>query len=356
MPDKDFSPRIIIEGHEHKDWLRYSVDSDLQTPADAWQMSLGAPAGMLPSYVRPWAKVEVRLGDALVMTGRIDALSRRMSKRECVLDVEGRDLAAVLLDCSAPIFTQRKATLQEICATCVRPLGIEKIVVSGDGAFKKVAVEPGATAWDALQEAAEASGLWPWFQPNGTLIVGKPDYSAPVAAELILSTAGDNTTKTNVLDLSVRDSCERTWSEVTVLGQSSGDEEDEGDNTVKHCVKHPSVTYHRPLIRVEGKTDDTSMADRQAQKLMDEGVMSSCTITARVQGHTTEKGILWEPGQRVHVKVAPLGIDKDMLLMRRTFQGGREGSTTTLALKPWGVWLAKTGSIIRADHKEEVEE
>ena len=68
---------ITIDGHTHKDWTRYSIDSDLFTPADAWQMGLGIPAGKLPGYVRPWAAVEVREGDTLILTGRVDALRRR---------------------------------------------------------------------------------------------------------------------------------------------------------------------------------------------------------------------------------------------------------------------------------------
>ena len=39
---------ITIDGHTHNDWTRYSIDSDLFTPADAWQMGLGIPAGKLP--------------------------------------------------------------------------------------------------------------------------------------------------------------------------------------------------------------------------------------------------------------------------------------------------------------------
>lgn len=93
---------ITIDGHTHRDWLRYSIDSDLFTPADAWQMSLGIPAGKLPGYLRPWAKVEVREGDSLILTGRIDSLRRRISKNESSLELSGRDGAAILLDCSAP--------------------------------------------------------------------------------------------------------------------------------------------------------------------------------------------------------------------------------------------------------------
>ncbi len=48
-------------------------------------------------------------------------------------------------------------------------------------------MEPGDTAWDALVHVAEANGLWPWFDPDGTLVVGGPKYDAPEQATLILA-------------------------------------------------------------------------------------------------------------------------------------------------------------------------
>lgn len=44
---------LAIAGHEHRDWERYSIDSDFFTPADAWSLSLGIPATAIPDYVKP---------------------------------------------------------------------------------------------------------------------------------------------------------------------------------------------------------------------------------------------------------------------------------------------------------------
>lgn len=70
-------------------------------------------------YVRPWAAVEVREGDTLILTGRVDALRRRIAKGEHSLTLTGRDGAGILLDCSAPILTQREVTVHFDCLTCV---------------------------------------------------------------------------------------------------------------------------------------------------------------------------------------------------------------------------------------------
>ena len=52
----------------------------------------------------------------------------------------------------------------------------------------------------------------------------------------------------------------------------------------------------------------------------------------------TSEGKLWVPGQRVTLN----GGDHVYFLTRRTFNGGRDGTTTTLVLKPDGVWLPDT--------------
>ena len=98
---------LAIAGHEHRDWERYSIDSDFFTPADAWSLSLGIPATAIPDYVKPWAEVQVRLGTDVILTGRVDAVRRRLAKGEHRLELHGRDRAGVLLDCSAPVLARR---------------------------------------------------------------------------------------------------------------------------------------------------------------------------------------------------------------------------------------------------------
>ena len=107
---------LHIAGHVHGDWLKYSIDSDFFTPADGWSVSLGTPATALPEYIQPWTEVQIRVGDDLVMSGRVDRVRHAFRKGEHMLNIRGRDGAAILLDCSAPIFVSREITLPEAVA------------------------------------------------------------------------------------------------------------------------------------------------------------------------------------------------------------------------------------------------
>ena len=241
---------LHIAGHVHGDWLKYSIDSDFFTPADGWSVSLGTPATALPEYLQPWAEVQIRVGDELVMSGRVDRVRHAFRKGEHVLDIRGRDGAAVLLDCSAPIFVSREITLPEAVATVARPLGIAELDIAGrDAAFVKVTVEPGMSAWEVIQQAAEASGLWPWFTPDGTLKIAAPDYTTPPVAALIMRLDGKGN---NVIDIEIDKGCERRYSEVTVLAQGAGTEKKKSKNAMKGKATDPNVKWHRPLIVSEG--------------------------------------------------------------------------------------------------------
>ena len=347
MPAERDAVTLIVGGREHRDWTSYELDSDLLTPADAWRVSLGIPADAVPQSVRPWAAVTMAVGGQAVLSGRIDRVERAIRKGQHTLSLSGRDGAAVLVDCSAPLFVARQIDLEEAVARIVRPLGISRVRVAKGDRREKITVEPGMTAWDALQQVAEANGMWPWFAPDGTLVVGGPDYTAQPVADLVLR-FGDEGRNNNVLSLTVSESVEGRHSEVTVLGQNHGTEDTEGEHALRAVARDSGVAWHRPKVVVESQCDTEDMARRRARKLLADGRLSGFQVQATVRGHrctdATGTGPLWEPGQRVRVLSEPHGLDATLFLMRRTFIGGRDrGQVTELLLKEDGVWLPDVG-------------
>lgn len=344
MPSPHDQVALLIGGKAHSDWTSYDIDSNLLTPADGWQVSLGMPDGALPPVVKKGATVEVRVGDDRVLTGRIDEITHSVSKGEHTLAISGRDGAAVLVDCSAPIFVARQVTLAEIVAKVVRPLGITKtrIDAAATKTREKVNVEPGDTAWDVLMHAAEANGLWPWFTPDGTLVVGGPDYSTPPAATLILRRDG---AANNVLSLRETISCQESHSDITVLGQAHGTEARRAQSGLKATAKDTGIDWYRPRIVVDHDADSLAVCEARARKAISDSRLRAYTLEATVQGqratHTDRDGNapLWAPGMRVHVISEPHGLDGIYFLMARRFVGGRDqGTVTHLTLKEDGVW------------------
>lgn len=339
MPTPDNTVSLLIGGKVHSQWSRYDIDSDLLIPADAWQVELGMPLGQFPPAVDIGAAVQVRIGADTVMTGRIDDVEDAVSHGSHTLTITGRDGAAVLVDCSSPIFTAKKVTLAEVVANVVRPLGISRVRIDAASTrtSEKINVEPGDTAWETLVHAAEANGLWPWFEPDGALVVGGPDYTRPPVASLVMRRNGKGN---NVLDLKRTRSMAERYSDITVLGQAHGTSVEHGKHALKSSVKDPAVDVYRPKVVVDHDAENTEIARARARKILSDSRLKGFTLTARVVGHRTSAGVLWAPGQRIHVLSEPHGIDAVFFLMARKFQGGRGiGMVTQLTLKEDGVWV-----------------
>lgn len=334
MPTPDNTVTLLINGKTHGQWTNYDIVSDLLTPADDFSVTLGRPVDAKPDTVRAGDKVEVRVGGDTVLSGRIDRVQTVTEKGGKTLTIQGRDDAGVLLDCSAPLFNAQDMDLNQIIEKIVKPLGLAKIRIDAAKTDKthKVQIEPGSRAWDALLEYAEANGLWPWLEPDGTLVIGGPDYTAAPMAELVLRTNGQNN---NIKRLEVNRDMAARYSEVTVLAQSHS-----GKNNIKATAKDESVKLHRPLIVTEPDIDSQAQAQRKAKKRLADSRLEGLTITATVQGHRTDDGTLWQPGQRINVLSEPDGIDAVYFLMARTFTGGRGQPTeTVLTLKEDGAWV-----------------
>lgn len=337
-PDNEIA--LLIDGRAHAYWSTYSIDSDLLIPADAWHVTLTQPLGETSNRVAAGAHVEVRVGRDTVLMGYVDDVQRKTSRHEKTLMLHGRDYAAILRDCSAPIFTAKQVTLAEVASSIVKPLGIKRVKISAKQSghtWDKITVEPGDTAWDALKHAAEGEGLWPWFEPDGTLVIGGPDYNAPPVATLILRENGQGN---NVEWFEESRSVAERHSEVTVLGQAHGTHSEPGKHAIKVTIKDQSVPVYRPKIYVDHDAPNLAAAEARAKKIISDSALAAHTLRASVQGHRTSNGVLWKPGQRVHVIWDEWGIDAIYFLMGRRFTGGRPGGEhTLLKLKEDRVWI-----------------
>ncbi|NII02014.1 phage tail protein [Klebsiella pneumoniae] len=308
------------------------------------------------------------------MSGRIDRVSRTVSRDQVSLSVTGRDGAAILVDCASPLLTSRQASLEEVIAQVVRPLGIKNIELHAESSIRndKITTEPGERAWDILLRACAGRGLWPWFRPDGTLVIGGPDYTAAPVATLVMRRSGEGN---NLLSLTDESSMERSFSRLTVLAQGHAHSTNKkkelgiidvtspttfsvtedadtseteldtglaetGQHGLQFTVEDPTVTYYRPQVIVMHDADDLEQVRYRARKMMADARLEGYSLIARVQGHRTSDGVLWEPGQRIHVISEPHGIDAIYFLIGREFTGGRPGgAVTTLRLKEDGVWI-----------------
>lgn len=337
---------LTIGGLSHSLWDGWSVDSDLLTPADAFELEVFNLGGAsLPDALIEGAPCTLTLDGERVLTGTVDEIEEDISRQAHTVRITGRDRAGVLVDCSTPFVALREASLSDIIDQVVKPLGIDRVEVraAAQGLRRRVQVEPGQTAWEALLQVAEANGLWPWVEPDGRLVVGGPDYSSTPVATLLLRRDGVGN---NVQRLSVRRSMPGRHSQITLLGQHGQYDDDGYDTSRAHTravIQDETLARRgifRPRVVIDSASESQDMATARARKLLADSRLEGFEIRAVVAGHRNGMGSVWTPGQRVIVKSEPHQLDATYFLMSRTLRLTRQaGAITELRLREDKTWV-----------------
>jgi prophage tail gpP-like protein len=344
------SIRLSVGGVINEHWTAWSVDSDLLIPADAFELELFTrSASTLPPEVAEGSPCQLLLGDDVVLTGRLDDIDHTVARQRNHVQINGRDLAGFLVDCSTPFVSMQDVSLQQIIDEVVKPFGISRVRLQTDNTAsrRRVQIQPGQNAWEALQQVAEASGAWPWIEPDGTLVVGGPDYNAPTAGRLQLRFNGH---ANNVDQLRVHRGISRRYSEVTVLGQHGAFDTDDFESdrvALKSKIKDAILSARgifRPRVVVDSSCDSTSLAEARAKKLLADSQMEGFEMRATVRGWRASGGAVWTPGQRVEVVSEPHGIDGVYFLMGRALRHSRrQGRISELRLREDKTWILGEG-------------
>lgn len=340
------SIRLSIGGLSHDTWDGWSIESDLLTPADAFELEIHTKQGTrLPSVVSEGAPCSLTLDGDRVLTGQIDEYEHDVSRRGISIRINGRDRAAPLVDCSSPFVSMKEASLDQIIDQVVKPLGAYQVEIRAEKAKtrRRIQIEPGQTAWEALLQVAEANGLWPWVEPDGRLVIGGPDYTTPPVGVLILREDGVGN---NVERLSVRRSIANRYSQITVLGQHGQYENDGLDTKRSHMrsvIEDETLARRgifRPKVVIDSSSENQDMATTRARKLLADSRLEGFEIRAIVKGHRSQSGKVWTPGQRVVVRSEPHGLNDTYFLMSRTLRLSRgEGEITELRLREDKMWV-----------------
>ncbi|MDK4527056.1 phage tail protein [Kingella kingae] len=331
---------VRIGGKEHRDWLSYDIDSDFLIPADGFdfELAVSSEQGELPDL--SGQSCEVIINDETILTGIIGNQRHDKSKGSRNLRLTGRDLACLLVDCSAPQINVKGMTVLAAAQKLVAPWSkhIKKVELKAEKnpTLDKIDIEPSETVWQALTHIANSVGLHVWFEPDGTLIVGGADYSSPPVATLCWSKSDKRRNVENVL---IEHDSDNRFSEVTFLAQSHGRSGNSAKHDLKWVYKDPTMDLHKPKTVVVADADNLQNLKRQAKKQLSDWKLEGFTLTITVGDHKTQDGKLWEAGQRVHYIDEEEGIDAIFFIMGRRFSLSRMGGTQTeLRLKEDGVW------------------
>lgn len=157
--------------HELENIISFDICHTLGEPCDYYEISAvysEDTAAVLPNTVR----VEIYKGTDCVFVGVLDEYIVTLSEKGTLITLNGRSLAALLLDRESEAMEYASADIASILRNHVSPCGIEYIAYGSMPAVAGFSVPSGTSQWNVLKRFCRASnGAVPRFSPDGTLIL-----------------------------------------------------------------------------------------------------------------------------------------------------------------------------------------
>lgn len=159
------------EGYVLPILVRWDLDYTGSVPCDSMTATCLYDPGMaevLPKAIRFTA---YRDGE-IMLRGVVDAYEISLSRQGLLATIEGRGMAALLLDNESEALTYERALLSEVLENHVAPYGIT-VDRQEDVFGSRYVVASGSSQWKALQGFTHRfGGFDPYFKPEGTLVTG----------------------------------------------------------------------------------------------------------------------------------------------------------------------------------------
>lgn len=330
---------LRVNGQEYAGWKSARVTRGIEAVAGGFELSVSDRwAGSAAWQIVEEDECTLALGGEVVLTGYVD-------RREAVIDagahsltVAGRDRAGALVDCSAvltkweflntPLLTFAK----RVCA----PFNVSVSLQSGltaPRAAGKLSIDPGDSAFDALERACRLAGVLPVSDGRGGLVLTRTGSSRCTTALV----EGENLKAASVsVDASGR------FARYVVRGQQGGTDALFGEQAaaVQATARDAGVRRSERvlLVRPEGPVT-VAQAKTRAEWEATVRAARGVTVTATVQGWAQASGALWPVNALVKVVSPTLGLDGEFLVTSATYSlDDSTGTTTELTLRMPGAF------------------
>lgn len=279
--------------------------------------------------IRQGDKVEVRIGNDLVLTGFVDATPVNYDANSISRSIVGRSLTADLVDCSAEFNQWRDQSLLEIIKALASQVGVS--VVSQVDASRTVSdhsVDPTETLFESIDRLLTISRLLSTDNGKGQLLLIKPSSGGHAVDKLQLGE--------NILSCQTNLDFSKCFRKYKVIGQRSGSDDLSATDISEVTAEHEDarIKRNRLLIIQQSGQLTPELAKDRAEWEATNRINRSLSVTYSVVGWRQSTGQLWLPNQLVRVKDEIVGIDRDLLIAEVTYELSSSGMVTHLHLAP----------------------
>lgn len=155
------------------DFLSWDICHGMGEPCDFFEVSYIYYTTQL-CLLEDAVRFKAVHNNEVVFIGIVDEYTVTIDERGCVATINGRSLAALLLDNAVGAAAYPSVNLTQILNTYVKPLGITDIRSTTMPALYNFSVSVGESAWGVLKRYCRyASNIQPRFSKDGKLILDK---------------------------------------------------------------------------------------------------------------------------------------------------------------------------------------
>ncbi|MDX2094367.1 MAG: hypothetical protein SFW64_00245 [Alphaproteobacteria bacterium] len=330
MANRTPSFGLRLGGDLYTGWTEVSVTRDLTRMSGDFSLQLSRKTsdGQTPQ-VEPGRAVIVEINDTPVLKGWIDVKAVAYDKSRIDLTISGRDKIGDLIDCAATVdgpFEYNNMPLDTVVARICKPYAIEiKNDLKKTPTVKRLAIQPGESAFDFIERACRAYGVMPVSDGIGGLVLTTPASERSIGA-LVYGQ--------NILSADINIDATERHSLYVVKGQGEAVDADNTDS--RHIaggegrVSDSEVTRYRPKVLVgenqgySGTLTDRAIWERKVDRAR--GMRASYMV----QGWFADGSSLWKSNTLVQVTDPVADINRDLLITGMTFARGAQGTTTRL--------------------------
>jgi prophage tail gpP-like protein len=326
---------LSIGGRKYGGWEEISIDRSIDNLCSTFRVVAAAKEdGSGPDFqFRAGAAVAASIDGENLITGWADRVSPRYDKDEHSIDIEGRDRACDLTDCSAEHATGswKNARIEDIAAELAKPMGITITVMADTGErLKRFSLQQGETVYAAIERLLRFRGL---------LAVSAPDGSVQIIAAK-QSGIDFRLNSDRILDATSEFDVSERYSKIIVKGQASGDDEANGKTVSKVRAEAVDLTVERPrtLIIIAEEQATIAALETRAKWEVTTRAAKAQSATITMAGWRDDAGALYAPNRIVYIKDRRMFIDSPMLVTAVSLTKDLGGSKAVLTCAPPEAW------------------
>ncbi|MCU0839656.1 MAG: hypothetical protein MUE49_13175 [Rhodospirillales bacterium] len=295
---------LTVDGAVFGGWTDVAAERSIEAVAGGFSLGMTErwPGQAAPRPVPPGSRCTLSWAGQAVITGWVRAVEISETAHDVSMRVTGQDAAADLVDCAAAVGAGEwhGLRLDEIVQEIARPFGIDVAVETDVGApFPVWRVREGERAWEAIERAARQRAVLVISDGDGGIVITRAGAAAGTPPSLADGEGGVILTQSQTTDTADR------YSLYIAKGQRRGtdDEPPEMAAHAKAQISDPAVRRYRPMVLLaEDMADGISLQQRVAWEARIAAARSR-RFHVSVQGWTDERGRLWQPNRRVHVRM-----------------------------------------------------